>query len=1221
MKLKSLNFFSRAALLLLTMMLTTATAWAENITTHITYAGLTADDVTFTLSGNGTTFELKDGETKSVGDISGFVNFSITCSSDLTISSVSYSGTSGFGDNVSMPTNSNKGCSFTWLPFYYDLTLNISVSYSFTGYTVHFDPNGGGSGTMSDQAIATGVATALSPCTFTGDFGISFLAWNTSADGSGTAYADQQSVTDLAATGQTVTLYALWGDGFFVHFEANGGTGTMSNQFINATNYGTLNANTFIRTGYVFAGWNTKADGSGTSYTDGQSVYNSVGRGQTLTLYAQWEAYYTVHFNANGGSGTMADQTIASGQSQALSANAFTRNGYYFAGWNTQADGTGTTYNDGQSVTDLAAANATFNLYAQWKEPVTADYVDASGDAHTLTDCKEITPDHMPTTLAGNYIVSESVTYTSKVTLSGNTTIILANGKTMSIGTEAVPLGGDYALYASGTNSLTIYGQSLNAATAGSLEVYSTGYAAVNLSNGSYAQHSGNVVVNRSGGDYTNNNALNAGGSITINGGTIEATISSEMSTAIDASGNITISGGSVTATATGADSYGMKATGNVTLSWTRATDRITASSYQSAKGTISLSKRFAFDDGGTVTQATTDNMGGETLRPAALVTFNANGGSDVAAQTLFIGSAATAPTPTRTGYDLSGWTLGNADYDFATLVTEDITLTAQWSPDPAHFSQSGDTYTIHTATGWGVFCDALQDNTTYNRFSGKTVKLGANIEVSRMAGSQGHDFCGTFDGDGKTLTFNYGTSGSYASDEYAAPFHYVSTITTNSVEAPADFRNLHVAGDIYTSAKYAAGLIAQHWGTVNVENCVVSTDIHSSVSGDGTHGGFEAMNLGVLNITGCVFDGKLLTTNGTTNCGGFVGWHYGGTTNITNSLYAPAALEEGETEVGPGVTGQHPSATFGRDAVNSITNSYYTRTLGTEQGKAPLSVTGGDNVTVEVVSPVGSPVENGTYSVSGITAYARGITRGGTFYYGSGDDVSLTLSHADRTGYDFSGYEASAGTLSGSENPYTLTMPDEDVTITGLWEQPSVTLTIGSSGWTTWYDNKSYTLGAGAQAYYVSGIGNGVVNLTAIGGVPSDLPVLIHGSGTVTLTAGATEVKVKDNDEQFKGTATEISATDFTDFTDGPTYVLYGGKFLLVEGNGGIGAHKCWLTLSGSNARQLNISIGETGLSPCPSPEGKGSGCAWYDLQGRKLGSEPTRKGLYIYKGEKVKR
>ena len=352
----------------------------------------------------------------------------------------------------------------------------------------------------------------------------------------------------------------------------------------------------------------------------------------------------------------------------------------------------------------------------------------------------------------------------------------------------------------------------------------------------------------------------------------------------------------------------------------------------------------------------------------------------------------------------------------------------------PDHFTASGDEYTIKSAAGWNVFCECLNHNDRYNRFSGKTVKLGADIEVSRMAGSDSHDFCGTFDGQKHTLTFNYGKSNAYSNEEYIAPFHFVSTVTTNNVEAPAAIKNLHVAGDIYTSAKYTAGLVAQHWGTLNVENCRNSIVIHSSVSGDGTHGGFEAMNRGKLNITGCLFDGKLLTTNGTKNCGGFVGWHEGGTTNISNSVYAPAALASGETEVLAGVVNNHPSATFGRDAVNSITNCYYARALGTAQGKAPLTVSGGEHVTVSAVSPVGSPTSsdgyNGVYSVSGITAYAKGIKLGGTFYYGSGDNVSLTLTNTPPTGYSVSAYTASSGTLSGT----TLTMPDTDATINATW-------------------------------------------------------------------------------------------------------------------------------------------------------------------------------------------
>lgn len=83
----------------------------------------------------------------------------------------------------------------------------------------------------------------------------------------------------------------------------------------------------------------------------------------------------------------------------------------------------------------------------------------------------------------------------------------------------------------------------------------------------------------------------------------------------------------------------------------------------------------------------------------------------------------------------------------------------AQVVPDGEHFTvnAAGTVYTIHDADGWELFCSALNDLDTYNRFSGKTVTLSADITVSTMAGSDKHDFCGTFDGDKHTLTFNYG--------------------------------------------------------------------------------------------------------------------------------------------------------------------------------------------------------------------------------------------------------------------------------------------------------------------------------------------------------------------------------------------------------------------------------------------------------------------------------
>ena len=88
---------------------------------------------------------------------------------------------------------------------------------------------------------------------------------------------------------------------------------------------------------------------------------------QDITLYAQWKkdiVYYTITFNANGGSGTMAAQTFEAGVSQAIAANAFTRSGYTFTGWNTNADGSGTSYTDKQSIT----LTQDITLYAQWEQ-------------------------------------------------------------------------------------------------------------------------------------------------------------------------------------------------------------------------------------------------------------------------------------------------------------------------------------------------------------------------------------------------------------------------------------------------------------------------------------------------------------------------------------------------------------------------------------------------------------------------------------------------------------------------------------------------------------------------------------------------------------------------------------------------------------------------------------------------------------------------------------
>ena len=73
---------------------------------------------------------------------------------------------------------------------------------------------------------------------------------------------------------------------------------------------------------------------------------------------------YVVTFDANGGTGTMKEQKFDEGVEQALSMNAFTREGYSFSKWNTVKDGSGTSYTDGQKIT----ATADMTLYAQWTD-------------------------------------------------------------------------------------------------------------------------------------------------------------------------------------------------------------------------------------------------------------------------------------------------------------------------------------------------------------------------------------------------------------------------------------------------------------------------------------------------------------------------------------------------------------------------------------------------------------------------------------------------------------------------------------------------------------------------------------------------------------------------------------------------------------------------------------------------------------------------------------
>ena len=158
---------------------------------------------------------------------------------------------------------------------------------------------------------------------------------------------------------------------YTIKFDANGGTGTMPDQNLRKNESSALSANLYERTNFIFYEWNTASDGSGTSYQDQQLVSNLAELNNSITLYAMWTQgiTYYVRYNSNGGTGTMNNQLMLYGTDTNLNTNTFTKANRTFVKWNTASDGSGTDYENGQSVRDLTKTqNGIIDLYAIWAE-------------------------------------------------------------------------------------------------------------------------------------------------------------------------------------------------------------------------------------------------------------------------------------------------------------------------------------------------------------------------------------------------------------------------------------------------------------------------------------------------------------------------------------------------------------------------------------------------------------------------------------------------------------------------------------------------------------------------------------------------------------------------------------------------------------------------------------------------------------------------------------
>lgn len=254
------------------------------------------------------------------------------------------------------------------------LTNDVTMYAHWTanGYTVKYDA-GGGKGTMGDQKFTFDVPQNLSPNAFTRD-GYTFTGWKR-AD-TGDSYTDGQQVSNLTSTPNgIVTMIAQWTPNpASINYDPNpptgrtpGGQGT-ANWTGHTGDTQAIGANGWTVDGYTFIGWNTSADGKGTAYAPGTTwIANG-----TLTLYAQWTpGQASLTYDGNGATGGKTDpQTGKTDEKINVRDNGFTRDGYTFVTWNTQAGCKGKAVNPGDEWTLQGSST----LYACW-----------AGNAQTLT--------------------------------------------------------------------------------------------------------------------------------------------------------------------------------------------------------------------------------------------------------------------------------------------------------------------------------------------------------------------------------------------------------------------------------------------------------------------------------------------------------------------------------------------------------------------------------------------------------------------------------------------------------------------------------------------------------------------------------------------------------------------------------------------------------------------------------------------------------------------